>query len=289
VTSKAGAALAVRSQNQEAAPAERALMDDIRRMEPEYQAAMPRGIEAVQLTRDAFTLLRNTPKLGECNRVSVLGGLMTIAQLGLRAGVLGHSYLLPFWNRNGGPKDDRGNPRGEMVAQLVVGYRGYVELAHRSPLVAGFSARTAFEHDEFAVRLGTAEEIVHVPHLEGDRGKPIAYYAVVKFANGGFTFRYKTAAEMRNHRDRYAKSPAKGPWKTQFNEMGEKTMSRDVSKYVPQATALQAAVAVDESVRMNLDVDTPPAEAATFVDGEVVEPEPSGDAGSESVEEPPGW
>jgi recombination protein RecT len=282
VTANAAAALAVRETN--AAAAERSLMDDIRRMEPQYQAAMPRGLEAVQLTRDAFTLLRHTPRLGACNRLSVLGGLMTIAQLGLRAGVLDQAWLVPFWNKNGGPRDERGNPRGEDVAQLIIGYRGYVELAHRSPHVGGFGARTAYANDEFRIRLGTAEEIIHEPLLTGDRGEIIAHYAVAKFTNGGFTFRYKTAAEMRAHRDQFANNPhrASSPWKTSYVAMCDKTMLRDVAKYVPQATALATAVAVDESIRTNLDADTDPTEASRFVDGHVLDED---DADVEATDE----
>lgn len=278
MSTNAATALAVREQN--TADVEPSLMDDIRRMEPQYQAAMPRGLEAVQLTRDAFTLLRRTPRLGGCNRLSVLGGLMTIAQLGLRAGVLDQAWLVPFWNKNGGPRDERGNPKGEDAAQLIIGYRGYVELAHRSPHIAGFSARTAYANDEFKIRLGTAEEILHEPLLEGDRGAPALHYGVAKFTNGGFTFRYKTAAEMREHRDKFANNPhrATSPWRTSYVAMCDKTMLRDVSKFIPKATALATAVAVDESIRMNLDVDADPTETSRFVDGHVID----GDAPDEA-------
>ena len=59
---------------------------------------MPKGVEAAQLVRDALTAVRTNPKLAECEPNSVLGSLMTCAQLGLRPGVLGHAWLLPFWD-----------------------------------------------------------------------------------------------------------------------------------------------------------------------------------------------
>ena len=110
------------------------LADQIRNMESQFQLAMPKGMEAQQLVRDALTCLRQTPKLAECTPQSVLGGLMTCSQLGLRPGVLGHAYLLPFWDRK----------QNGMVAQLVVGYRGLVELAHRSGQIQSLIARTVY-------------------------------------------------------------------------------------------------------------------------------------------------
>ena len=72
------------------------LSQQIVRMEDQFAMAAPRGIEAKQLVRDALTALRQNPELAECDPQSVLGGLMTMAQLRLRVGVLGHGWLLPF-------------------------------------------------------------------------------------------------------------------------------------------------------------------------------------------------
>lgn len=267
MTSNAGAALQVRAQNSNTTPAERSLMDLIKDMEPQFQAAMPRGAEAVQLTRDALTLIRKTPTLAKCEQKSVLGGLMNIAQLGLRAGVLGQAWLIPFeitdWQT--GEKQHK--------AQLVIGYRGYVELAYRSPNVAGIVARTAYEKDLFEVELGTADRIVHKPLMGGDRGVAVAHYAVVKFANGGNSFWWMTAEEMDRHRLKHAKSPHKGPWKDNPEEMAQKTVIRKLARFMPQSTELATAVAVDETVRLNVDADARPVDVSSFVDGEVLEDE----------------
>lgn len=264
MTSNAGAALTVRAQNSNTTPAERSLMDLIKDMEPQFQAAMPRGAEAVQLTRDALTLIRKTPTLAKCESRSVLGGLMNIAQLGLRAGVLGQAWLIPF------EITDWQTGQKQHQAQLVIGYRGYVELAYRSPNVAGIVARTAYEHDLFEVELGTADRIVHKPLMDGKRGAPIAYYAVVKFANGGNSFWWMTAEEMDQHRLKHANSPHKGPWKKNPEEMAQKTVVRKLARFMPQSTELATAVAVDESVRTNLDADASPADTSKYVDGEVI-------------------
>lgn len=255
------------------------IFDEIRRMQPEYQAAMPKGAEAAQLIRDAITLVKTNPKLGECERISVLGGLMSIAQLNLRVAVLGQAWLLPFWDYKGGPRKN-GKPQGGYAAQLVIGYQGFIELAHRSPNVASVVARTAHENDLFDVQLGTDDRIIHKPLMDGDRGEAVAYYAVAKFANEGHTFWWMTKAEVEKHRDKYAlaKKDGKivGPWRDEFEGMAQKTVVRKLAKYMPKSTELAHAIAADESVRIDLDPGTMPGEAAQFIDGEVVDEDAGG-------------
>ncbi len=112
MTNNAAAALATRREN--GGVATNSIADKIRSMEGQFQAAMPKGAEATQLIRDALTAMRMTKNLSRAEETSVLGALMTCAQLGLRPGVLGHAWLLPFWD---------GKNRG-YKAQLVIGYQG---------------------------------------------------------------------------------------------------------------------------------------------------------------------
>jgi len=244
------------------------LADQIRSMEKHYQLAMPKGAEATQLIRDALTALRTTKNLDRCEPASVLGALMTCAQLGLRPGVLGQAWLLPFWDRklNGG--------KGGHRAQLVIGYQGLVELAYRSGHVASVIARTAYEHDVFEVDYGLADTIVHKPNMDGSRGRPIAYYAIVKYVSGGYAFWVMSDQEMRSYRDNHATAVKDGkvfgPWVDHFEGMAHKTVLRRLAKFMPKSVELANAIAADESVRIDLNPNTEAAEAAEFVDGEIV-------------------
>jgi recombination protein RecT len=176
------------------------------------------------------------------------------------------------------PEYQAAMPKGAEAAQLVIGYQGYIELAMRSPNVAGIVARTAHENDLFEVHLGTDDRIIHRPVMDGPRGAPTAYYAVVKYANGGYTFVWMTRAEMERHRDQFAlaKRDGKvvGPWRDNFDAMSQKTVVRQLSKFMPKSADLAHAIAADGSVRLDLDPETSPAEAAQFIDGEVVDDEP---------------
>lgn len=242
------------------------LQQQIMQMERSFQAAMPRGAEAKQLVRDALTCLRMTPKLAECDHQSVLGALMTCSQLGLRPGVgaLGHAYLLPFWD---------GRAR-RLKAQLVIGYQGYVELAHRSGRISSIHARTVYSNDHFEVEYGAAEDRwVHRPCIDGPRGEPRLFYAIARTTDGGYSFTDPmTVADMQAYRDKHATAKTKegkvfGPWIDHFEGMAHKTMVRRLMKLLPKSTEIQIAVAQDDGIRLDL---TPAAAEQTpeYIDAE---------------------
>ena len=250
----------------------------INRMGPQFQMAMPKGAEATQLVRDALTCLRMNPKLGECDPESVLGSLMTCAQLGLRPGVLGHAWLLPFWDRKANA-DENGRGRGGYRAQLVVGYQGLIDLGHRSGQIASLIARTVYRNDTFDVDYGLADALIHKPALFVDRGDPIAYYAIAKFTSGGHAFVVMTHLEMVVYRDRHATAKDRngkvfGPWVDHFEGMAHKTCIRQLAKYMPKSTELANALAADGGVRLDASPAMPALEATRQPDtwdGEVVD------------------
>lgn len=229
------------------------LRQQIMQMREQFALAMPRGAEAAQLIRDALTCLSTTPKLAECDPSTVLGGLMTCAQLGLRPGVLGHAWLLPFWD---------GKSRTNK-AQLVIGYQGLVELAHRSGKIASLIARTVHENDLFEVEYGLEDRLVHRPRLDGDRGAPRGYYAIVKLTTGGHAFWYMGHDEMLAWRDKHAMARTRdgeivGPWRDNFEQMAQKTVMLRLAKWLPKSTELAVAMEVDSSVRFNTDPTATP-------------------------------
>src|SRR5262245_22783250 len=99
------------------------LKDQIRKMEAQFQLAMPKGVEATRRVRHAMTIMSANPDLATSEPRSVLGALMTCAQLGLRPGVLGQAWVIPF--------------RGK--GTLVIGYQGLITLAQRSGDIASIS------------------------------------------------------------------------------------------------------------------------------------------------------
>lgn len=278
-----GKGLAERAQ---AAPAQNGekrpltLPQKIDRMQREFEMAQPKGQEAIQLIRDAQTCLRQTPKLSECEHTTVLGALMTCAQLGLRPGVLGQAYLLPLWN---------GRNR-RMEAQLILGYQGLLELVHRSDRITMIAARRVHEHDEFRLDYGLEEDVlIHRPPVSGPRGRVVKWYAIARFKGGGYAITDPmTREEMERHRDQYAMAKKKtgeivGPWVTQFDEMADKTVLRQLVKTLPKSPELVRAITHDGAVRQDYSaqgIDTSP----DHIDGEVV---PDAEPIDASPDEPP--
>lgn len=269
------------------------LAQQIRQMETEFSRAMPRGTEAARLVRDALTCLRTTPDLALCEPKSVLGALMTCAQLDLRPGVpgLGHAWPVPFWDKRLTWLDDKNRERnGGYRAQLIIGYQGYRELAQRSGQTSTLIGRVVHEHDFFDVDYGIADNLIHKPKLNGPRGEPIGYYSIVKYTGGGYAFWHMSKSEVEEHRDRYAtarkpvyqggkktgETEIVGPWRDNFDEMAVKTTFRMLAKWMPKSTELAAAIEADGSVRVDLTPD-PDAllhgEHPEFIDGDAVEPD----------------
>ena len=220
----------------------------IRSMEAQFAMAAPKGVEARQLVRDAMTVLSANPGLATVDRTSFLGGLMTCAQLGLRPGVLGQAWLIPFGGK----------------AQLVVGYQGLLALAQRSGEIASIQARMVHERDIFEIEYGLEERLVHRPMLDGDRGRVTGYYCVIKTKSGGRYSEYLSRSDAEAHRDKFAMSKS-GPWRDHFDAMALKTVIIRTLKLAPRNTEIQQAIDVDGTVRVDLTPTAAPAEVSAVV------------------------
>lgn len=270
----AGAALAARSERNEVAQ-HGGIITDIKRMQKEFQVAMPRGAEAERLIRDAITAVRQTRHLDKCDSPSVLGALMTCAQLDLRPGVLGQAWVLPFYN----------SKAKRYSAQLIIGYRGYSELAHRSDKVRSYIPRVVYENDLFDVDYGIAGTLTHKP-ATGPRGDAAGYHSIARYSNGGYDFLYMTREEMAEHRDKFATTRNRdgqifGPWIDHPDAMGMKTTQRLLAKFIPQSPRLEVATFVDGGLRIDLNPDSRPEDVTdqpgmpgdAALEGEVLDPD----------------
>ena len=231
------------------------LKQQIEKMTGEYQLAMPKGMEATQLVRDAITCLRNIRHLDACDPNSVLGALMTCAQLGLRPAVLGHAWPLPFWDY----KDSC------YKAQLVIGYKGFVELGFRSGKITAITSRVVRHGEKFSLTFHEdRDELLHEPTVDGLPGDIRCFYSTARLVNGGYTVTEPySIARMLAHREAHApRNRAKaivGPWVDNFPEMGQKTMVLVNYKLLPKSAEMAIAMEADEGIRLDL---SPMANAA---------------------------
>jgi recombination protein RecT len=251
------------------------LQKQLVQMQEQFQRAMPRGAEAVQLIRDVMTCISQNPKLAEADPMTVLGAAMTCAQLGLRPGVgaLGQAWILPFYDSKS---------RGQK-AQLIIGYKGYVELGQRSDRIGSLHSRIVYANDDFRLIYGLEkDEFEHVPYFNRGIDTPgdvRLFYAVGRLANGGTAMADPmTLAEMQAHRDKFAMARNReqqivGPWRDHFDAMGRKTMLLRLMSLMPKSTELARAMDNDGAVRIDLApdaIDTP-----AHIDGQVIDEEPA--------------
>src|SRR5690606_10495902 len=85
----------------------------------EIARALPKHLNPDAMARIALTCFRMNPKLADCQPASVFASVIQASQLGLRPGLMGECYLIPY-------KDQ---------CTLQLGYQGLLELVRRSGLV----------------------------------------------------------------------------------------------------------------------------------------------------------
>lgn len=210
----------------------------LERSKPQIAQALPRGYLTVdRLTRIAMTSVQRTPKLLDCDPISLVGAVIQSAQLGLEPdGVLGQAYLIPYGNK----------------VQFQPGYKGLLALARRSGDISGVEARVVHEKDIFRYAFGLAPSLEHVPSPEEDRGAITAVYAIVRMKDGSSQWDVMSRGEIEAHRKRYSQASKDGPWVTAWEEMAKKTVLKRVLKLAPASVELQTAIALDEHAEAGL-------------------------------------
>lgn len=212
-------------------PKQKTVLDLLTRTEPEVAKLLPSGVTFERLERTVRTELRRTPLLMECVPESLLGAVMLTAQLQLEPGPLGLVYLVPF----------------KKEVTLIVGYRGYIELAYRSDRVKDIYAELVHEGDTFSVARGTSPKIVHEPSGPPEGREIVAAYAVARLRTGGTVSNVIYPADWEKAR-KASPSGSKnaGPWKDELPAMIRKTALRRLEPWLPKTPAFGAAVTVDE-------------------------------------------
>jgi len=215
-------------------------------------AVMPKCLTPDRLFRVAMATIYRTPRLAQCTTESLVAAVHAAAELGLEPnGAIAHGYLIP--RRNGKASKQAGCDVYE--AQFLVGYLGLVELARRSGQVSSIYARVVFENDPmFRVVQGTNERLEHVPLLAGERGKPIAVYAVAHLKDGSQVFEVMNVADVEKIRQR-SQSPEEGPWVTDWEAMAKKTVLRRLCRMLPLSVEMRRAFELDEDADRPEDVD----------------------------------
>lgn len=242
--------------------------DGIRRMLTnnwdKISAVMPKHMSSERLFQLAVSSINQTPKLAECDAMSLCSCVMKCSALGLEPSAidgLGMAYILPYRNH------------GKMQAQFILGYKGIIELCRRSGQLKSIHAQAVYEGDEYSYWENETGQHFNFVAKSTTRTKDklTHVYVCAQLVGGGFVFETMTKAEVEDIRKR-SKAGASGfsPWQTDYEAMALKTVIRRAAKYLPVSVEAKTAVAEDESTPNYKSVLDP---VIVDTDGVILEPE----------------
>lgn len=210
--------------------------------------ALPSHLDPKAFQRHALTLVKQNPKLIECEAVSVAQSIVRGAALGLDPDpALGQMWLVPRRVNLYNPATRR--KEWTQVATFQVGYRGLYELAMRSGSLARIEVAEVREGDTFEAVRGTGGRLVHEADWFADRGPIRGWYAYAERTDGAGTWATMSLAQVQAHRDLYAPKDdgqVYGPWADHFEEMAAKTVFIRLARWLPKSVEVMSAVGSDD-------------------------------------------
>lgn len=243
--------------------------------------ALPSHCSADRFMRIAATCIRRVPKLAQCDQTSFFNALLSLSQLGLEPDGR-NAHLIPFNN----------NKAQIVECQLIVDYKGYVELAMRSGQIASIHADVVCEEDEFEYDMGQVTR--HKINWRKPRGAVYAVYCRIQFKDGAVKCETMSANDVERIRKR-SRAGNSGPWVTDWEEMAKKTVFRRATKWISLSAEFRDALDKDFDNVLEIPADRPQPKKLTDLadqfslpddtsDGDQSDSQPSGEVGSS---EPP--
>lgn len=214
------------------------------------------GKKAPGFITSVISAYKSNSMLSEAEPMSVLSAAMVAASLDLPINPsLGFAHIVPY-------KTD-----GVAVAQFQMGWKGFVQLAIRSGQFHKINPFVVYEGqlvkwDKFKDEMEFKDE--------KNSDKVWGYVLYFRLNSGFEKFFVMTFDEMEKHAKRYSQAYKKGfgPWKSDFDAMGLKTVTKlGLSKFGVLSIEMNKAVEVDEAEVIDVD-----SQAVTYPDAVPEEP-----------------
>jgi len=180
---------------------------------------------------------------------SILGSCLIAATLDLPINQnLGYAYVIPYKGKN-------------PTAQFQIGYKGIIQLAHRTGQYVNINANEVREGelDTFDYLTGEVKFTWIQDPKERLKAPIIGYVSYFELINGFKMTLYMSKEEVQAHAMKYSQAYKKGYdslWKSDFDTMARKTVIKGLlTKWGPLSTDMERAMIHDQG-STNLDTST---------------------------------
>lgn len=207
------------------------------------------GKNAPSFLLSVLNCVQNNAKLAECEPQSILMAAAVAGTLGLPVDPnLGQAYIIPY---NMKIKVPGQADRWVKKAQFQIGYKGLIQLGHRSQQFKGMNSVEVREGEFKGIDRMTGE--MDFEWIQDDDAREklpvVGFLAYFKLINGFEKSFYMTMAKMTAHGVKYSKTFKFGQWQDDFIGMGKKTVLKLlIDKYAPKSVELQKAIKTDQAV-----------------------------------------
>lgn len=200
----------------------------------QFRNALKKGSDL--FVASLIDLYANDKYLQQCDPNAVIMEALKAATLKLPINKsLGFAYIVPYKN----------NKQQSYIPTMIIGYKGYLQLAQRTAQYRYINADCVFEGEKIEQDRLTGEIIIS--------GEPISetaigYFAHIETINGFRKTIFWSKEKVINHAKRYSQSYASdySPWKKQFDTMAIKTVIRFLlGRYGIMSVDMANAVDID--------------------------------------------
>lgn len=145
--------------------------------------------------------------------------------------------------------------------------KGRRDLIMRSENVAKVVSRHVLEGDEFSFRLGTNEEIIHVPSLDPKPDAKVTHaYAIVTYKDGTQVFEVLSRNRIEDIRTKMSKAGSSPAWKNSYPQMAEKCALNRLEQMVDTDTLTSSRMAHAMDAEFDVGAALPVDPGATAAD-----------------------
>lgn len=218
------------------APESEKLVDFLGRYRGQIKDILSKDFDQARFAKLIIAQINKTPALLSCTPISVLNSVLHAASMGLEIRA-NSAYLLPYGNQ----------------CQLIIDYRGKLDLAIKSGRVSDIEARLVYEQDSLEIEFGLSPIFRHVPNYEAeDRGQVRLGYAIAWLKGLDRPhIEPMTFAEIEHVRNK-SRSKNNGPWVTDWPQMARKTLIHRIYNYLPQTREMAQSQEIDDAQAMDL-------------------------------------